>query len=152
MMDKKSFSKKWPLRGCEIPCENPKHNHTSDCRPCLCHEFIPCKAQLERITLPQHTKMFLRESTLPGPFCGRGWIYAGSANLSGSAWGNMKKLKDKVENRVNHYELGVLLTDVVISKFDAIIPWERRKFPGGRGVDSHRYDRSTSQEPWGEKR
>ena len=142
---RKSFAKKFPLRGCDNPCS--KHNNKSNCRPCLLHEFMPCRAQMGRATLPQHTKMFLRESTVD-KYRGRGWIFVGSHNLSTSAWGSANLTKRQVRNRINSYELGILLVDVVISDFDAIIPWERRHFPFPKGMESLRYDTSAGQKPW----
>ena len=117
----------------------------------------------------QHTKMLLRESTKAGETCGRGWIYAGSHNLSTSAWGSVdllergrkKKAKDapskdakaKVPlvtktNRVNHYELGVLLIDVLIKKYDSVIPWDRSTT---EAMESMRYDNS-KDEPFRHRR
>ena len=127
--DQASFAAKSPLRGCEPGCTR-QHR----CRPCLLHELTACPAQHPaRSRVVQHTKMLLRESTKEGATKGRGWIYAGSHNLSTSAWGSANLTKDtKAEqasgqkrNRVNHYELGVLLTDVRISDYARVVPWDR---------------------------
>ena len=72
----------------------------------------------------------------------------GSHNLSSSAWGSVNLIKQQVKNRINSFELGILLTDVVISKYDAIIPWERRSFPFARGMESLRYDANAGEVPW----
>ena len=140
LFDRNSFKVKFPLRGCEKPCTNPKHQNDNQCRPCLLHEFVPCEAQRPgRVSMPQHAKIFLRESTIDGPHRGRGWIYAGSHNLSGSAWGTSV---NPGRNRVNHFELGVLVTDVPIAKYDRVIPWERRTYQ----MDTLRYQ--NGQFPW----
>ena len=147
IFNKKSFAKSFPFRGCDSPCNNSKHKLSSDCRPCLLHEFVPCRAQSGRSALPQHTKCFLRESTMP-QHLGRGWVLVGSHNISASAWGSVNLLKGSRRNRVNSFELGVLLTDVSLRKYDAVIPWERRCFSTGMSIESLRLDQKAGQRPW----
>ena len=87
----------------------------------------------------QHTKMDLRESSVPENK-GMGWIYTGSANLSGSAWGGglihpdskasqhqkQAHLSKIHKHRVNMYELGVLLSNVNMDDYKTVIPWRRQ--------------------------
>lgn len=238
-----------PLRGCEtkrcdkVKCKSQAH------KLCLVHKYrCPEKQRLAgRVGIGQHTKMLLRCSTKIGKTYGRGWLYAGSHNLSSSAWGqgclegkkNKSKAKDAVNdnysnlnakksaafvssylqqeigvqddeivnclaegrkiikknptkaileepidmvaiqreseayqntkskqgtvnnsyakpkkigqpitttdmeyitNRVNHYELGVLLIDVPIKNYETVIPWDRSTT---EAMEAMRYDNST---------
>jgi hypothetical protein len=139
----KSYAQKTPLRGCEQNCALEKCK-TQPHKSCLLYKYVNNAAQRRagRAKVVQHAKMLLRCSTKPGKNQGRGWIYAGSHNLSGSAWGACSLSKDtKTEqkegfkrNRVNHWEMGILLTDVAINDYENVVPWDRSSF------DNTRYD------------
>ena len=75
-------------------------------------------------------------------------MLVGSHNISASAWGSVNLLKGSTRNRVNSFELGVLLTDVSLRKYDAVIPWERRCFSTGMSIESLRLDQKAGQRPW----
>ena len=137
-----------PMRGCEKNCMKTKCgiNKTQECKVCLIHKYQNNKEQCRagRQGIVQHTKMLLRESTRQGETYGKGWIYAGSHNLSTSAWGSVdllerKKPKEGVNktNRVNHWEIGIMLTDIQISDYKNVIPWDR-----DTNMDALRYDNS----------
>ena len=113
----------------------------------LLHEYLSCIAQRQtREMRVQHTKMYLRESTVEGLSKGLGWIYVGSANLSYSALGSglnfdtrKKGTKKEFEAqelvyKTNSYELGILLTKVRIGNYESVIPWSRNN------MEAMRYD------------
>ncbi len=135
-----------PLRGCLQDCSDAHDRRKREglvkhC-PCLIFELAP--SDPNRALMTQHSKIMLRESTVVGPNHGRGWIYAGSHNLSMSAWGGCKKSfwkglpRGEVRHRcrINSWEVGVLLTNVRISDFP--IPWTRPLLE-----DIHRYNPNT---------
>ncbi|WVQ79311.1 hypothetical protein IAT38_001408 [Cryptococcus sp. DSM 104549] len=65
----------------------------------------------------------------------RGWVYIGSHNLSGSAWGwdekqaaRKKKNHGTVISAMNNYELGVIMPldhKNAIAEINTIVPWKR---------------------------
>lgn len=107
-----------PLRGCSKSCAE-KHSH----HECILHELEPPLDQQERACIVHHSKLMLREAKSGPNSCGLGWIYAGSHNLSGSAWGMARKIKTGRAITMNNFELGVLLLDVDVSAFD--LPFNR---------------------------
>ena len=138
-----------PLRGCDSNCTNKKcGGGKQPCKPCLLYKLVCCAPQRQagRSKVVQHTKMLIRCSTKEGDTKGRGWIYAGSHNLSSSAWGSASLTQGKStkkertlnykKNRTNHWELGIFLSNVVISRYENVIPWDRSNF------DNTRYDNS----------
>ena len=52
----------------------------------------------------------------------RGWLYCGSHNMSGSAWGSRVARSGAL--RVGLYELGVLLLDVAPAEYDLPFDYE----------------------------
>jgi hypothetical protein len=105
------------LRGCPPGCDKAhgswngkKHMQV------VMHDLSPRPgAPLARARFLNHSKVMLRVDHGSG----KGWIYAGSANMSGSAWGIAKKDSSL---SIGLYELGVLLTDVTVSEYD--VPFE----------------------------
>jgi hypothetical protein len=53
-----------------------------------------------------------------------------------------KKPKEGVNktNRVNHWEIGIMLTDIQISDYKNVIPWDR-----DTNMDALRYDNSKDE-------
>ena len=56
---------------------------------------------------------------------GFGWIYAGSANMSMSAWGSISGSGASERIKISHYELGILLRGVRVADFAPSIPFQR---------------------------
>ena len=84
-------------------------------RPSLLYNYIPSQEQINanRSDVYHHSKMMIRENKE-----GNGWIYVGSANMSAGAWGI---------GRHKNFEMGILLTNVTMSSYKNIIPWDRNK-------------------------
>jgi hypothetical protein len=141
----RSYSVGFPLRGCEQNCSRSKCQNQA-CKPCLMYKYVNNAHQrnVGRSNYVQHTKMLLRASTKEGSTNGYGWIYAGSHNLSSSAWGsgNLTKSTKKEQsekykrNRINHYELGILLTNVEIQQYEKVIPWDRHSLNSSTQYDT----------------
>ena len=92
---------------CEASWKMVKPTHG---QPSMLYDYRPSHLQKQagREKVHHHSKIMLRENVH-----GRGWIYAGSANISEYAWCG------------HNFELGVLMTNVQMLNYNGVIPWER---------------------------
>ena len=130
-----SFKPGQPLYGCEAGCskDHKRYGHTL---PLLFDYLPPNERDLSRADMSIHAKIIVRANAKTG----RGWVLAGSANLSTPAWGSLSTPKyldsggEVVRLSLSSWELGVVLHDVDVGALarKQVIPWRHPLPPQAR--------------------
>ncbi|KAF7371136.1 hypothetical protein MSAN_00748900 [Mycena sanguinolenta] len=90
--------------------------------------FYDSKSSAGKVLM--HTKMIIGSFTQkkkadPTPASTTGWMYIGSHNFTGPAWGNLSGSADAPVLNVNNYELGVVVPLMTPEDLNMASAWER---------------------------